>query len=371
MKAIHEKAINEKFAQQHSISIDEMNIKAQENFDALPDIDPVTGEELSEDAKWGRAYRQTRRAFSKKVKTMANAVDGMIVCRMPNIDFNRNQYNFALRQMEKDGKEVAMQGGFVDENGNPLYTWGNQKGEIIVDDDGNPGRPSVNGRAIAYIFKKNDKGEYKNIEPRYMFINRTKADDNIPVCQLSRFAISVADKKQDGFFADTNYIYYNDATLSADSHAPYNFDEVQEILGQWNRAFGEHFTVISSKDELTSFKEEHTYSKDNKKTEYDFCVIPGNVMGVSPGTQKWNNAEVSVEFIDYDTLESSIISIYIPPEFIPGLDIHDDDKGIFVLQSVQYGEKQRWHLGGFLHVADDVDVEAFFGVSLGDGEEDV
>ena len=365
MKAIHEKKINEKFAEANTMSIDEMNQKAQEIYDNLD-----ANEFSDDDARWARAYRRVRGAFRKKARSMSNAVDGMIVCRMTNRDFERNQYDYAMRTLEKSGKDTAISLGLVNSDGLPIYQWGDKKGKVIVDENGEPGRPLVSGRAIAYTFEKNDEGEYKYIEPRYVIISKKRADDTIPVCQLGKLSISVADDKQDGFFSQNNFAYYNDASINNDIKAPYSYDEVQEILGQWNQAFGDNFSVISSYNDLANFEIDHSYSKENKEVEYDFCVIPGVIMGINPNG-KYSNATVTLEFIDYDTLETSLISVFVPEPMLKGLHMQEDDQGIFVLQAFVGKENTRWHLGGFLHVDDSVDVEEFFGVNIGDEEEDV
>lgn len=365
MKAIHEKKINEKFAQANNISIDEMNIKAQEIYNEL-DADKFT----DDDARWARAYRRVRGAFRKKARSMANSIDGMIVCRMTNKDFERNQYDYAMRTMEKNGKESAISLGLVNNDGLPIYQWGDKQGQIIVDETGEPGRPLVSGRAIGYTFEKNEDGEYKNIEPRYIVISKKRADDTIPVCQVGKLSISVADDKQKGFFGDNNFAYYNDASLSNDFKAPYSYDEVQEILGEWNAAFGDNFSVISSYNELTDFEISHSYSKDTKENEYDFCVIPGIIMGINPNG-KYSNATVTLEFVDYDTLETKLINVFIPETMLKGLHMQEEDQGIFVLQAFAGKDNTRWHLGGFLHIDDSVSVEEFFGITLDGEEEDV
>ena len=362
MKAIHEKRANESFAQKNGLSIDEMNQKAQEIYNELD-----ANQFANDDARWGRAYRRARGAFRKKARSMANSVDGMIVCRMTNKDFNRNQYDFAMRVMERDGMDAAISQGLMNKDGQPIYKWGNDIGKPIVDDDGNPGRPLASGRAIGYTFKRDKEGVYESIDPRYIVINKKKTDSAIPVCQVGKLAISIGDDKQANFFGDNNFAYYNDASIDNTHKAPYNFEEVQEILGQWNQAFGNHFAVISNINDLVSFEMDHAYSKDNKDCEYDFCVIPGTITAISPNG-KYNNATVVLEFVDYDDpdLETSLLTVYIPEPMLQGLHMQEDDQGIFVLQAFEGKEHTRWHLGGFLHVADDVDVEEFFGVKLED-----
>jgi len=365
MKAIHEKEINMKFAEANNLSIDEMNIKAQEIYDEL-DADKFA----DDDARWARAYRRVRGAFRKKARSMSNAMDGMIVCRMTNKDFDRNQYDYAMRVMNNEGKDAAIGKGLVNKDGVPIYQWGNNKGQVIVGEDGEPGRPSVSGRAIGYTFTKNALGEYENIEPRYIVISKKKADDNIPVCQKGKLALSIGDSKQDNFFGNNNFAYYNDSSISNTHKAPYDYDEIQEILGEWNVAFGNNFSVISNVNDLADFEQNHSYSKDNKKCEYDFCVIPGIVAAINPNG-KYSNATVVLEFIDYDTLETAVISVYIPEPMLKGLEMHEDDQGIFVLQASEGKDRTRWHLGGFLHVDDSVDVEEFFGIAIGDEDTDV
>lgn len=68
MKAILERKVNEKYAEKHNLSIDEMNEEAREVFESLPEVDPITNKTMSEDARWARAYRRVRGAFQKKLK---------------------------------------------------------------------------------------------------------------------------------------------------------------------------------------------------------------------------------------------------------------------------------------------------------------
>lgn len=365
MKAIYEKKMNEVFALQNDLSIDDMNQVAKEVYEEL---DPKLF--VDDDARWARAYRRARGAFQKKSKTMSKAVDGMIVCRMPDFDFNRRQYDFAMSRLTEKGLEVAISEGLVNSDGNPIYQWGDQRGKPILNDNKEIGRPGATGRAIGYTFEKNDDGEYKYIEPRYFIINKDKSENKIPVCQVGKLTMSVLDDKQERFFADTNKAFYNDASISNQHKSPYSYEEVQEILGQWNMAFGDHFVVVSNANDLEKYKAEYAFSKEHKENEFKFCVVPGIVCGVQ-ANERYANGSITLEFIDYDTFETSLITISIPQPMIQGLDIADDDQGIFVLQVSSYlgkdgVEKYRWHLGGFLHVDDGVNVEEFFGVDLED-----
>ena len=375
MNAIQEQKVNEKFAEKNNLSIDEINMKVQEVYNELDANDFAT-----DDARWARAHRRVRGAFRQKAKSMVNAVDGMIVCRMTNKDFDRNQYDFAMRTIDSQGKDVALSKGLINQDGQPLYQWGDNRGQPILGPDDNPGRPLCSGRAIGYTFEKDEDGEYIDIQPRYIVISKKKNDGTIPVCQIGKLSISISDSSQKGFFADNNFAYYNDASISGVHQTPYDFDEIQEILGQWNRAFGENFAVISNVEELQKFGKEHAFSKDNKDCEYDFCVVPGIVSAIfnngddDGGYSKYYNDTVTLEFIDYDTLETTVLNCYIPKEMLKGLAMAPDDQGIFVLQSSSYVNKDgqtqyRWHLGGFLPVDDNVDVEKFFGIEI--GEEDV
>ena len=365
MKSIYEKKATLKFAEDNNLSIDELNLEVKKIYDSYNPEDFAT-----DDARWARAYRRVRAAFRKKARSMGNAVDGMIVCRMTNRDFDRNQYDYAMRTLQKDGLDAAISFGLVNQDGQPIYQWGNNKGSVIVDKDGNPGRPLASGRAIGYTFAKNDDGSYKNIEPRYIVISKDRTDSSIPVCQIGKLALSITDNKQENFkYAKNNTAYYNDASVSSLHKAPYTSEEVNEILVQWNEAFGDKFSVISNVKQLNDFKETHAFSKDTKENEFDFCVIPGTVAAISPGG-KYSNATVLIECVDYDTLETQILSIFIPETMLQGLAMAEDDQGIFILQVNKFKEDNyRWHLGGFLPIDDSVDVEQFFGIDLGGDEE--
>ena len=265
-----------------------------------------------DDARWSRAYRRVRGALREKARNMTHSVDGMIVCRMTDKDFNRKQYDYAMFIAETKGKEQALKDKLINEDGQPLYKWGDDAGKVILGDDKKPGRPLASGRAIGYTFEKDEEGNYTIIEPRYIVIGKDKSEDTIPVCQIGKLLLSIADKKQNGFFANNNFAYYNDASLSNEHKTPYTFDEVKEILGQWNHVFGDNFAAISNVKDLQSFVDEHAYSKDNKDNEYDFCAIPGIVSAIIPNESKYGNARVVLEFIDYDTLETSLLTVFLP-----------------------------------------------------------
>lgn len=358
-----ERKINEVFAAKHDLSIEQINKAAQEEFDKLNPDDFV-----SDDARWGRALRRARGGFRAIASKMKNSKDGMIVCRFRDSDFARNQYNRAKRVEATEGLEEAIKQKLMNKDGQPIFQYGSDIGKVITE-------PTAFGGAAGYFI------DYQNgeriITPRYINIGKNHVENNIPICQSGRISANEAKKIQTGFpYSKDVGVWYNASTLDPEHQAPYNAEEVIQILSDWNAAFGTSIPAITTRMELADFGREHCHITKDDGYQYDFCYVPARIVQIVVPKTQYDDIRVVIEILDYDTLDDQTLNTFIPQGAFQGLFLQEDLLGICVLQSYDFQNKQedtqhRWHLGGFLPVQNDVEVERFFGVTYEDDDEDV
>lgn len=355
-----ERKINEVFAENHNLSIEQINAAAEEEFEKLNPEDFA-----SDDARWGRALRRARGGFRAIAAKMKNSRDGMIVCRFRDSDFARNQYNRAKRVEATEGLEAAIQQKLMNKDGQPIYQYGNDIGKVIAE-------PTAFGGAAGYFINDNNG---RVVTARYINIGKDHVDNNIPICQVGRISTNDAKKVQTGFpYSKDVSVWYNTSTIDADCKAPYNAEEVIQILSDWNEAFGTNIPAITTRSELADFGREHCNITKDDGHQYDFCYVPARIVQIVVPKTQYDDIRVVIEFLDYDTFEDQTINTFIPRGAFQGLFLQEDLLGICVLQSFDFLNKKddtqhRWHLGGFLPVESDVEVERFFGVTYEDDED--
>lgn len=360
-----EKELTEKFAKDNGLPISMVNNEAEAIYADLTNKDLQKPEEdrLSDNARMIRAYRRVRYAFKKKAKSLQNSVEGMIVCRYPDNDFNKSQYRIAKMKARKN-KDEAIQQGFINEQGQPLYRFGDKVGQPITKADLKPV-----GKAAAYLMVENETGE-KVPEPRFVMISKRNSEDNIPVCQVGKLSVTEPSKNQkveEKFrFSNKNTMWYNAGGVDSGRKAPYTESELTNILTQWSLAFdSDKFVVPKVKDsmELEQFKNDFMSVDRKDEHIYDFCFAPMQVdlIKIPEGDEiEYANVVVVLSFSD---MYSEAISIFVTPEHLQGLKIEENSHGIAVLQISDYSKGEpnpQWHLGGFLQVDDEVDIDKFF-----------
>ena len=92
-----EREANIQFANKYGISIKNLDQAAQEAYDSYDPEDFA-----SDDARWGRALRRARNSYRRIANSLKDAQEGMIVCRLRDSDFNRKQYNDALKTAQNN-----------------------------------------------------------------------------------------------------------------------------------------------------------------------------------------------------------------------------------------------------------------------------
>lgn len=350
-----EKLKTAKFAEKYGLSEAMIETEIQNIYNSLKSDDFA-----SDNDRMIRAIRRGRGAFRRKAQQLAKAKEGMIVFRCQDYDWDRRQYNQAMAKEAKNGREEAIKQGFMNEEGQPLYKNGQDKGKVIK-------APKANGSAVGYFCTIDNKTKKEVIKPKFIAINDRLVDDNIPVCQMGQIAGSKGTKSNKDFqYSEDKTIWYNASTIDDEHKAPYSEEDLSVILADWDKAFGDKIPKLTSFEELLDYGEEHCRRKSKDEHLYDFCFIPGVISSIDKPETEYENIRVNIEFTDYEDDEIHYIGVYLPPGHLKGLSMEEGSVGICALQAYNFSndaDNIYWHLGGFLNAQDDVSVEKFFGVS--------
>ena len=350
-----EKSKTAHFAEKYGLSEAMIETEIQNIYNSLNADDFV-----SDDDRMIRAIRRGRGAFRRKAQQLAKAQEGMIVFRGQDYDWDRRQYNQAMAYEAKNGRDEAIQKGFMNADGQPLYQYGQDKGKVIKE-------PKANGNAVGYFCIIDKKTQKESIEPKFIAINDRVVNDNIPVCQIGQIAGTKGQKANKDFpYSKDKTIWYNASTIDDEHKAPYSEEDLSVILTDWDKAFGEKIPKLTSFEELLDYGDKHCRRKSKDEHLYDFCFIPGIISSIDKPETEYENIRVNIEFTDYEDDEIHYIGVYLPPGHIKGLSMEEGSVGICVLQAYNFSDDDEniyWHLGGFLNAKDDVSVEKFFGVS--------
>lgn len=356
-----EREANIQFANKYGISIKNLDQAAQEAYESYDPDDFA-----SDDARWGRALRRARNSYRRIANSLKDAQEGMIVCRLRDSDFNRKQYNDALKTADTEGMEVAIEQGKMDKEGRPLFQYGMDKGKPIQ-------KPTAYGSAIGYFISDNNGQE--EFDVRLINISDRDVEKNIPVCQTGRISATPGKQAPSNFkYSNKPVMWYKANTIDADHVAPYDTDEMVTILKDWLSAFdhdNEKIDKITDLPSLYKWGKEHCHRQRGDEFEYDFCFYPGRITDIGVTDKDYEDTLIYIELLDYNDFDSYSIPLYVPSGMFKGLAIKDDISGVCVLQSYAFpkDDTNRWHLGGFLPAKDDVTVEEFFGVSYEDDED--
>lgn len=348
-----EKSKTIKYAKKYGLSQAMIETEIQNIYNSLNPSDFN-----SDDDRMIRAIRRGRGAFRRKAQQLSQAQEGMIVFRLPDYDWDRRQYNQAMAEEAKNGREEAIDKGLMNENGQPIYQYGNDKGKVIK-------APTANGNAVGYFCTLDKKTDKEIITPKFIAINDRVVDDLIPVCQIGQIAGSEGNTVNKDFpYSKEKTVWYNASTIDDEHKAPYSKEDLSVILTDWNKAFSD-IPKLTSFNDLLKYGKEHCRKKSKDKHLYDFCFIPGIISSIDKPETEYENIRVNIEFEDDENDEISYIGVYLPPGHIKGLSMEEGSLGICVLQAYNFKDDDNiyWHLGGFLNAQDDVSIEEFFGAS--------
>ena len=144
-----EKTKTLKFAEKYGLSEAMIETEIENIYNSLKPDDFA-----SDDDRMIRAIRRGRGAFRRKAQQLAKAQEGMIVFRGQDYDWDRRQYNQAMAEEAKNGRDEAIKKGLMNKEGQPIYQYGQDKGKVIKS-------PSANGNAVGYFCVIDNKTKKK------------------------------------------------------------------------------------------------------------------------------------------------------------------------------------------------------------------
>lgn len=312
-----------KFAKDNNISDDEVNSVYNEIYSQLPD-------DLSDSAKELRALRKTRGSLRRIANSNANYVDGFIVARFRNSDYNVNAWNKVDEYIAKHGKEDAKDKGMIDDEGNYLHTslttnFSNQMGKKIDKDD-------IRGNAIALF-----KGEDDNIDMRFLSIGKFCVNDTIPICREVSMNIKKADNPGK-LFPKKNQFFLNHVRYTTMSHY-YSAEDFQSYANMIEEECGDIF--FSSKTEIDDYANDEQGNAFNLAAA--FCTV--NRIGTP-----LDNGSVPIEL----ELDDELITTWAEKYIFKDLVIEEGIVGLaFINTYIGKEDKIGYRICGFLPLADE------------------
>lgn len=314
-----ERAKNAKFAEENGISQEEMDDVYQEIFENLP-------EDLTGDNRIKRALRKTRGALKKKVNVQGVELDGFIIMRFRNNDFEANAWNKVDKYVTENDIETAKAKGFVNEKGEYIHSslttsFSNQHGKVIDKDN-------VRGSAIAIVTNKDNENEL-----RWLNIGKFNVFDKIPLCREVQLIIKEGNQAGP-LFPDRNAYFLNGVKLTQ-ANAYYSDEEFQAYGNLIEKLCGD--IVYYTKEEIDEYAQANTNNRNN------YIAVP--VSSVSRLGNAIDNGSVPIEF----ELDDDQITVWADKDIFRDMTIEEGIQGIAMLNTYVNSEGNAgYRIGGFL-----------------------
>lgn len=316
-----EKVKNQKFAEDNGISLEEMEEVYQKIYEELP-------ESLTGDKRELRALRKTRGSLRRRANRTGTELDGFILMRFRDKDFERNAWNKVDKFVQENGIEKAKEQGMVNDDGEYVHSafstnFSNQHGRIINKDN-------VTGQAIGIVVNENDEQEL-----RFFTIGKFNVFDKIPLCR--EVALIVKEGNQAGpVFPDRNAYFLNGVKLTGSSTNAYysdeDFDAYVEIIED---LCGDIF--YDTKAEIDQYAQEHMNDR------FNFIAVATN--SVIRLGMPLDDGTVPIEL----ELDDGSITVWASKNVFKGLTIEEGIAGVALLNTyVNKNNEAGYRIGGFL-----------------------
>lgn len=314
-----ERAKNEKFASDNGITPEEMESVYQEILAGLP-------EDLTGDKRIQRALRKTRGALKKKVNVQGTQLDGFIVMRFRNNDFEAKAWEKVHKFVEDNDEATARQKGYINDDGEYVHSalttsFSNQHGKVID-------KKNVRGSAIAIVTNKDNKNEL-----RWLNIGKFNVFDEIPLCREVQLIIKEGNQAGP-LYPDRNAYFLNGVRLTQ-ANAYYSDEEFQAYANLIEKLCGD--ICYYTKEEIDA------YAQQNASNKYNFIAVP--VSSVSRLGNAIDNGSVPIEF----ELDDDQITVWADKDIFRDLTIEEGIQGIAMLST--YLNKEGvpgYRIGGFI-----------------------
>lgn len=244
-----EKARNEKFAEEHNISQEEMEEVYNEIYEKLP-------ESLTGDKRVLRALRKTRGTLRQKANAVGTEIDGFILMRFRDNDFDPNAWKKVDDFIAENSLEDAIERKMVNDKGEYLHTsfttsFSNQHGKVID-------KKNARGSAIAIISTE------EGTELRWLSIGKFNVWDKIPLCR--EVTLIVKEGNQAGaLFPDKKVLFLNGTKITSEN-AYYSEDDFQGYADLIEDLCGD--IAYYTQSEIDAF------AQDNKDNKWNYIAVP-------------------------------------------------------------------------------------------------
>lgn len=314
-----ERAKNAKFAADNGISQEEMDEVYQEIFENLP-------EDLTGDNRIKRALRKTRGALKKKTNVQGTELDGFIVMRFRNNDFEANAWAKVDKFVQEKGEDEAKNKGYINDEGKYVHSalttsFSNQHGKVIDKDN-------VRGSAVAIVTNKNNKNEL-----RWLNIGKFNVFEKIPLCREVKLVIKEGNQAGP-LYPDRNAYFLNGVKLTQ-ANAYYSDEEFQAYANLIETLCGD--ISYYTKEEIDEYAQQNSSNRNN------FIAVP--VASVSRLGNAIDNGSVPIEF----ELDDDQITAWADKDIFRDLTIEEGIQGIAMLNT--YLNKEGvpgYRIGGFI-----------------------
>lgn len=324
-----ERKKNIEFAKEHGISEEKIEEVYQTILSELP-------EDLTGDRREARALRKARNSFKKQINANGKIVDGFILMRFRNNDFEINAWNKIDEYVQEHGIEEATKNKMVDSNGNYLHTpfttnFSQQHGKKID-------KNNIRGSAIAIVVQEDDNGNHTQ-ELRWLNIGRYNINDSIPLCR--EVSLIIKEGQRPGPLYPDRNAYFVNGVKDVSPNAYYSDDDFQAYADLVEKLCGD--VAYYSKEEIDKLALE---GNNNQKT--DFIAVP--VMSVSNINPPNDSGFFYVDF----ELEDDQIHVGVPEYIFKDLTLEEGIQGILFMNTYRRKDKDTGELvpgymmGGFL-----------------------
>ena len=315
-----ERAKNIKFADDNGISHDKMEEIYQKIYAELP-------EDLTGEKRELRALRKTRGSLKRRANSTGTQLDGFIIMRFKDKDFEANAWNKVNKYVEDNGIDKAKEEGMVNANGDYIHTkfttsFATQHGKKID-------KENVRGEAVGIVV--NEKGEQ---ELRFLSIGKYSVFDNIPLCR--ELTLNVKEGTSPGPLYDKNIYFLNGADYASDSTNAYYSDE------DFN-AYTEIISKLCGDIMFDTIEDIEAYARNNRDNRYNFIGV------VVSSVERIGNAladgAVPIE-LEVDT---GAITTWASKNVFKDLNIEDGIPGVALVNTyVNSNDEVGCRIGGFL-----------------------